>query len=1775
MPEIKNTFTQGKMNKDLDERIVPNGQYRNAMNIQVSTSEGADVGTVQNILGNTVIPLTLTDNGGSWECVGSIADEKNDVLYSFITDDTDSAIIEYAKDETVTPVLVDIGNGVLQFSTGDIITGINVIDEFLLWTDGVSEPKKINIQRCINGSSDLSTHTKLYLGSTNDGAIVVDANGVQVDITEEHITVIKKKPLRPLTVKINPANPSDKKPLFEKIFPRFSYRYRYEDGEYSAFAPFTDVVFNSEYPKDESGYYYDENTAYDTKEPYNAGMRNMIDSIELYDFVSSDMPEDVVQIDILYKQENSTTVHVVEIIKSTDAEWGLPGFNANSSYDGKFEVKSENIYAATPENQLLRPWDNVPKTALAQEVTGNRVVYGNYTQSYDLGVSPKVSSDYKLRYDGYKQDYAPFYESNLLNNSSFDTTPSSYTDWDLGTGITYSGVYENVEWSSVGQFEKVKQDFTSAVGETYKISFTVSELSNVIEGDLNIQIIDSTGNYIEIDEVGISAKTYEYIETMSTATTLATTDLGKFFIQNKNASPTVTCVIDDITIQKQVLNPTLKTFANGGFPSVKSQRNYQLGIVYGDKYGRETPVFTSSESSVVIPWEDDPMQSITPISSVDLPLASFSLQLKASLDSVHPTNADGTNTFDYYKFFVKETSGEYYNLVMDALWNPTKADLQKEEHVWLSFASSERNKISKDDYIILKKKFSSDPSERKQVSKENKYRVLDVQNEAPDAIKYKYIKYGEILNDQTQYFAATTGVIDAYGYLNANIFPYPNNRPIIVTTTNDQPIELHINRNNWLASEGLPLTSPVKANDGGSAEENLFFSFTKVATNNNEHSKKYKIASVRSTGITSTDKYIIRLAEKITNGDSATAENDVPGEPTGFIAGDLDHNLQIRIEKKLIKDPESFSGRFFVKIAVDSLIQTQLEDIDELEIDYNYHIESSANTFWHADTITPSAYNITEGLINNDGLGAVPSSNNVTSLTGLFTGPSGVAGVTNTEAAWQKLLTEMSVDNTDKGQWFIDRMHMVASQTGDDAADNPGNYAKFVTQGWYGGNFNTPGTVQVGSWGGVPAGFIQAYSGSYYADYVEFPAAYIKPQTPGANGANLINGLEGIVQSGSNHVDTDGLRRWETINWTEGSNSATVRTQDDTYEMSGEPVGTIGGHFLHLSFLAPGSDLHDGSFKCGASSSGLSFGMSLGAGNIMNQLQGIHGGGVFTWDSTSGDHIQTYPIDYLLMELGPGFSASSTQAPNCYNSSPPGYNPGNSGEWQPLHNNQWTLPAADQLFEDELYVGAKFRFSGDTNDPKIVYTIMGLKVKKVYNHTPWRTSWKDDGGTLVGMGNSVEEAAIAWAKSCTNITSPSGTGATLSGSDGTTATENALMLKLKEFCKANNRRKVYILELDKDPTDAGVSPGYNPVGGTAIDSTNPTGIQMVTEDFELMSGEVSQNPAIWETEPKDNVDLDIYYEAGQAIPINLTMENIELFAPIGCRVEFIGQNPNYGFTNGHEMGLVTEPLILTEWYNDASQYGNLGVNNFQEGDMRFTISTQVSYTIDGTNLIENYGIVRFIREDGSYTESMLVQDSAYGDFPPGVESFSIRPTLPLNVETGLSWYNCFSFGSGIESDRIRDDFNGMTITNGVRANSTLDRPYEEEHRKSGLIYSGIYNSTSGTNNLNQFITAEKITKDLNPTYGSIQKLYSRVIRQSSSLVAFCEDRVVSIISNKDALYNADGNPQIVASNAVLGDANAFVGDYGISKNPESFAKQSYRAYFTDKQRGAVLRLSMD
>ena len=96
MPEIKHTFQAGKMNKDLDERIVPNGEYRDALNVQIRTTDGDSIGTVQNIK-STKEMWDGSDYYEAWmgtansygeislpEIIGSVANEKTDKIYFFI-----------------------------------------------------------------------------------------------------------------------------------------------------------------------------------------------------------------------------------------------------------------------------------------------------------------------------------------------------------------------------------------------------------------------------------------------------------------------------------------------------------------------------------------------------------------------------------------------------------------------------------------------------------------------------------------------------------------------------------------------------------------------------------------------------------------------------------------------------------------------------------------------------------------------------------------------------------------------------------------------------------------------------------------------------------------------------------------------------------------------------------------------------------------------------------------------------------------------------------------------------------------------------------------------------------------------------------------------------------------------------------------------------------------------------------------------------------------------------------------------------------------------------------------------------------------------------------------------------------------------------------------------------------------------------------------------------------------------------------------------------------
>lgn len=158
----------------------------------------------------------------------------------------------------------------------------------------------------------------------------------------------------------------------------------------------------------------------------------------------------------------------------------------------------------------------------------------------------------------------------------------------------------------------------------------------------------------------------------------------------------------------------------------------------------------------------------------------------------------------------------------------------------------------------------------------------------------------------------------------------------------------------------------------------------------------------------------------------------------------------------------------------------------------------------------------------------------------------------------------------------------------------------------------------------------------------------------------------------------------------------------------------------------------------------------------------------------------------------------------------------------------------------------------------------------------------------------------------------------------------------------------------------------------------------------------------------------------------------------------------------------------------------------------------------------------------------------------------------------------------IEESRIRGGYNNTSTSLGAKAYLVEDEP-NGDVRGSAMIYSGIYNSRTGINQTNQFSVGKEITKSTDPADGSIQKLYA----EDSNLIILSQKKVSRALIDKDAIYSAEGGGSVTSSNLVIGQIVPYAGNFGISKNPESFAVYGYRKYFTDKNRNAVLRLSRD
>lgn len=391
MIKIDKTFIAGKMNKDIDERLVPEGEYLDALNVTIDTTRGSTIGSVQNSPGNEVVSDVDGITGifaTNPTTIGSISYEPSNLIYWFVTCDEYDAIFEYNQITDITEKVILSTTGQLGFNRNYAITGVDYIPglagdgPFLYWTDNLNPPRRINIAR-----------TKSY--SDDDARIDLDIN------------VILAPPLYSPKIKLYFEESIDVSNNIEDKFIYFSYRYKYHDNQYSALSPFSAVSFHAN------------SFSYDYLTGDNKGMLNKFNKVDITFDTGNQFVE---EIQVLYFDTYKLNVYIID------------NYNKNELTildDFKYSItfSANKIYTPIESSEVTKLFDNVPLLARTQDIVGNRLIYGNYTQFRDIVDSnlQKIVPDYTL----------------LLESDAISTQPKKTfrSDRDYEVGILYTDEY--------------------------------------------------------------------------------------------------------------------------------------------------------------------------------------------------------------------------------------------------------------------------------------------------------------------------------------------------------------------------------------------------------------------------------------------------------------------------------------------------------------------------------------------------------------------------------------------------------------------------------------------------------------------------------------------------------------------------------------------------------------------------------------------------------------------------------------------------------------------------------------------------------------------------------------------------------------------------------------------------------------------------------------------------------------------------------------------------------------------------------------------------------------------------------------------------------------------------------------------------------------------------------------------------------------------------------------------------------------------------------------
>lgn len=552
MTQFRRTFQAGRINQDIDNRLLPPGEYRNATNTVIINTESGDVGSVQKSLSNK--RLTNLNLGPNPDTVGHVVNEARAKIYWLIVSDTGSFIVEWDDDsQSAAFVLRDtrpLSTRVFSLKRTKYVTGIDIISsddinkEIMVLTDDNMQPLCINIERA-----------KTY-----------PENGFD----KEDIFMIKKPPRYAPTANLTYTGGLNNK--IEHLFIAFAYRYKYLDGEYSALSPYTNYKFG---PKAYNLDFYSGD---------NLGMVNAFNAVRL-GFNTGD--KRVTDVQLFVKQSGSNTWYNIESFNKAEEAWEN---NATKT----FLFSNSKIYTALPSDEIYRRFDSVPLLAKAQTVIENRVIYGNYVENFNIADASgnKIKVDFSMDLKSTSLDQTVDFSISRVGNALVIENPDNLV-LSEGKKMVFNLSIEDTA-NNVSAYEKdfyyiLPQDFDNlaALFSDEDFLLFVDSVNQDYISNYEVEIPDGWEQTVSSELSVVVVGPQEVNWTVSDAQFIDTLDGDAPHTRSFAFRPDSYASLGDIAINS----------------SCKTNRDYEATITYLDEFGRATVALTSTSNTFYIPQD--------------------------------------------------------------------------------------------------------------------------------------------------------------------------------------------------------------------------------------------------------------------------------------------------------------------------------------------------------------------------------------------------------------------------------------------------------------------------------------------------------------------------------------------------------------------------------------------------------------------------------------------------------------------------------------------------------------------------------------------------------------------------------------------------------------------------------------------------------------------------------------------------------------------------------------------------------------------------------------------------------------------------------------------------------------------------------------------------------------------------------------------------------------------------------------------------------------------